>query len=330
MIRRRKFIVGLGSAAALPLAAVAQQRPRIRRIGVLMARAESDPFYQAYLQIFRTRLQQLGWTDGDNLRIDYRWTVGIADRFRSAAAELVALKPDVLLADATPSVAALRRETQIIPIVFATVTDPVAQGFVASLAQPGNQITGFTNNEFSMGGKWLSLLKDAAPTIRRVALMFNPTTAPYADSFSQVIEAAVPSYGLVSIRMPIQSAGEIESGVAAFAHEPNGALLLLSDSFLMVHRDRLVALAMQHRLPTIYDGQQWSRSGGLISYGADASEMYRGAASYVDRILRGAKPNDLPVQAPTKFILSINLKTAKALGLAVSDAFLLAADEVIE
>jgi putative tryptophan/tyrosine transport system substrate-binding protein len=330
-IQRRSFLTLLGGAAAAwPVAAGAQQSGRMRRIGVLMARAESDPIYQAQIQSFRARLQQLGWTDGDNLRFDYRWTAGVADRFRTAAAELVALKPDVILADATPSVAALRRETQTIPIVFVWVTDPVAQGFVVSLAQPGGHVTGFTNNEFSMGGKWLGLLKDAAPTITRIALMFNPTTAPYASSFLQVIEAAAPSRGMVSTRMPVQSAAEIEGSIAAFAREPNGSLLMLSDSFLTVHRDRILALSAGHRLPTINDALSWTKSGGLIAYGADGLDMHRGAASYVDRILRGAKPSDLPVQAPTKFVLSVNLKTAKAMGLSISESFLLAADEVIE
>jgi putative ABC transport system substrate-binding protein len=330
-MRRREFIGLLGGiAAALPLAAKGQQGGTIRRIGVLLARAESDPVFQARFQAFRTRLQQLGWTDGDNLRIDYRWTAGIADRFLIAAVELVTLKPEVILADATPSVAALKRETQTIPIVFVNVTDPVAQGFIASLAHPGSNITGFAQNEFSLGGKWLALLKDAAPRTTRVGLMYNPTTAPYADGFARVIEAAAPSYEVTTVRMLVQSAAEIDGAVKAFAQEANGGLIAMSDSFLFVHRDRIVALATEHRLPVISDTTSWVRDGGLIAYQPDADEGYRGAASYVDRILRGAKASELPVQEPTKYHLSVNLKTAKALGLKISESLLLTADEVIE
>jgi putative ABC transport system substrate-binding protein len=330
MIRRRDFITLLGGAAAWPLAAGAQQGDRVRRIGVLMARPESDPFFQSLLQSFRSRLHQLGWTEGDNLRIDYRWTAGVADRFQTAAAELVALKPDVILADATPSVLAFRRETQTIPVVFVFVTDPVVQGFVGSLAKPGSNLTGFTNHEFSMAGKWLGLLKDAAPHVSRVAMMYNPTTAPYAGSFARVAEAAAPVYRVNAIRMLVRSASDIETAIADFVREPNGGVLLFSDSFLTAHIDRLSTLARQHRLPMISDYPGWTRVGGLIAYGADTFDMLLGAATYVDRILRGAKPSDLPVQAPTKFSLSVNLKTAKAMGLTISELFLLLANEVIE
>ena len=331
MIRRRDFITLLGGvAAALPLAAKGQQGGAIRRIGMLLARAESDSGFQTSFQAFRTRLQQLGWTDGDNLRIDYRWTAGIADRFLTAAEELVSLKPEVILADATPSVAALKRETQTIPIVFVNVTDPLAQGFIASLAHPGGNITGFAQNEFSVGGKWLGLLKDTAPRTARVGVMYNPSTAPYADGFARVIEADAPSYGVTTVRMLVQSAAEIDGAVKALAQEANGGLIVLSDSFLFVHRDRIVALATEHRLPAISDSTSWVRLGGLIAYQPDSVEGYRGAASYVDRILRGAKASELPVQGPTKYLLSVNLKTAKALGLKISESLLLAADEVIE
>ena len=330
-MRRREFIGLLGGvAAALPLAARAQQGGLPRRVGVLLARAESDPVFQARFQAFRTRLQQLGWTDGDNLRIDYRWAAGIADRFPTVAAELVSLKPAVILADATPSVAALKRETQTIPIVFVNVTDPVAQGFVASLAHPGGNLTGFAQDEFSLGGKWLGLLKDTALRVTRVGLMYNPTTAPFADAFARVIEAAAPSHGVTTVRMPVQSAAKIDGAVRAFVREANGGLIPLADSFLYVHRDRIVALATEHRLPTISNTPSWARDGGLMAYGADTDDVYRGAASYVDRILRGAKASDLPVQEPTRYHLSVNLKTAKALGLKIPEAFLLAADEVIE
>jgi putative ABC transport system substrate-binding protein len=314
----------------LPLAAKGQQGGAIRRIGMLLARAESDSGFQTSFQAFRTRLQQLGWTDGDNLRIDYRWTAGIADRFLTAAEELVSLKPEVILADSTPSLAALKRETQTIPIVFVNVTDPVAQGFIASLAHPGGNITGFAQNEFSVGGKWLGLLKDTAPRTARVGVMYNPSTAPYADGFARVIEADAPSYGVTTVRMLVQSAAEIDGAVKAFAQEANGGLIVLSDSFLFVHRDRIVALATEHRLPAISDSTGWAREGGLIAYQPDGVEAYRGAASYVDRILRGAKSSELPVQGPTKYLLSFNLKTAKALGLKISESLLLAADLVIE
>jgi putative ABC transport system substrate-binding protein len=327
-MKRRSFMAVLGGAAtAWPLAARAQQPTR--RIGVLMARAESDPDDQARVQAFRARLHQLGWIDGDNVRVDYRWTAGVLDGFRTAAEELVALKPDVILADATPSVVALLRETRTIPIVFAAVTDPVAQGFVTSLAHPGGNLTGFTNHEFSMGGKWLGLLKDVAPNITRIGIIYNPNTAPYAESFVRVIEAAAPSLGVVPIRLAVADPTAIDRAIGEFASEPNGGALHLPDSFLSVHSDRLIALTARHRLPAISDAG-WAKRGLLISYSVFAAEMYRGAAGYVDRILKGEKVSNLPVQAPTKFELIVNLKTAKALGLKISESFLLLADEVIE
>jgi putative ABC transport system substrate-binding protein len=328
-MRRREFITLLGGAAAAwPLAAGAQQAAR--RIGVLMAWAESDPGDQVRVQAFRARLRQLGWIDGGNVRVDYRWTAGVLDRFRTAAEELVALKPDVILADTTPSVVALLRETRTIPIVFVAVTDPVAQGLVTSLARPGGNLTGFTNHEFSMGGKWLGLLKDVAPNITRVGVIYNPTTAPYAESFVRVIEAAAPSLGVVPIRLPLADPAAIDRAIGEFASEPNGGVLQLPDGFLGVHRDRLIALTAQHHLPAISNDSAWTKRGGLISYAVFVADMYRGAAGYVDRILKGEKVSNLPVQAPTKFELIVNLKTAKALGLKISESFLLLADEVIE
>jgi putative ABC transport system substrate-binding protein len=330
-LRRRDFITLLGGAAAAwPLAARAQQPDRVRRIGILMARAESDPFFQGLVHAFRTRLQELGWTDGVNLRIDYRWTAGVAERFQTAAAELVALKPDAILADATPSVMALRRETQTIPIVFVFVTDPVAQGLVESLAHPGANVTGFQLHEHAMGGKWLSLLKDAAPHVTRIGAMFNPITAPYGPSFLPVIEAIASQYQVTSIPMLVHSGLEIDAAITGFAREPNGGMILLPDSFLTVQRDRILELATQYRLPMIFDAPYWTKIGGLIAYGPDLVDMFRGAATNVDRSLRGAKPAELPVQAPTKFFLSINIKTAKAMGLTISESLLLSADEVIE
>jgi putative tryptophan/tyrosine transport system substrate-binding protein len=333
MMRRRSFLTLLGtSVAAWPVMASGQQAGMpVKRLGILMATVESDPTFQALMQIFRGRLKQLGWTDGDNLRIDYRWVPGIPERFRTAAEELVALKPDVILAYATPSVIALSSETKGVPIVFTQVTDPVSQGFVASLAHPGGNLTGFANHEYSLGGKWLSLLKDVAPSMKRVGLMFNPTTAPYAEPFSRVIEGAASSYGIiVSTRLMVQSAADIEAAITSFSREPNGGLIWLPDSFSTIYRERAAALAAQHRLPSINDSANWARNGGLIGYGPDLIEMYQLAASYVDQILRGGKASELPVQGPTKFVLSVNLKTARAIGLTISESFLLAADEVIE
>jgi putative ABC transport system substrate-binding protein len=330
-MRRRDFIAAIaGPAFAWSVAARAQQRDRMRRIGVLMARSESEPLFQGWIQSFRDGLGRLGWTEGDNVRIDYRWTAAVPDRFRTAALELVALRPDVILADATPSVAALRRETETVPIVFVTVTDPVSQGFVASLARPGGHITGFTNLEFAIGGKWLSLLKEIAPDIRRVALMFNPTTAPYADSFVRIIKSAASSYQLVTIRMAVRSIGEIEAAIVRFAGESKGGLMLVSDSFMTANGQRIFALAAEHGLPAISDLLVQTRRGGLIAYGPDTFDIFRRAAFYVDRILKGESPSELPVQAPIKFVLVVNLKTAKALGLEVPSTLLATANEVIE
>jgi putative tryptophan/tyrosine transport system substrate-binding protein len=330
-MKRRDFITLLGGAAAAwPLAARAQQPDRVRRIGVLMAHAESDPFYQSLVQTFRTRLQDLGWTDGVNLRIYYRWTAGVAERFQTAAAELVALKPDAILADATPSVTALRRETQTIPIVFLLVTDPVAQGLVESLAHPGANVTGFQMHEHAMGGKWLSLLKEAAPHVTRIGVIFNPITAPYGPSYLPVIEATASQYQVTAIQMLVQSGPEIDAAITGFAREPNGGMILMPDSFLVVHADRILELAMQYRLPMIADSPYWTKIGGLIAYGPDLVDMFRGAATNVDRILRGAKPAELPVQVPTKFELVINLEGAKAIGLTIPETLLVRADEVID
>jgi putative ABC transport system substrate-binding protein len=328
-MQRREFITLLGGAAAAwPLAARAQQPGR--RVGVLMPQAESDAQGQEFTQVFRTRLSQLGWVDGDNVRIDYRWAAGHADRFVTAAQELVALKPAVVVAVNTPAVQAFRRETQTIPIVFTAVTDPVGQGILQRLARPEGNITGFMSYEASLGGKWLQLLKEAAPAVQRVAILFNPTTAPYFNFFLPDMESAAAALEMAAIRMPVQSALEIDRAVGAFAREPNGGLSNVPDGFLTVHRERIVALAEQYRLPSAFGGDYWAKSGTLLSYGPELLELDRGAASYVDRILRGAKPADLPAQAPVKYRLSVNLKTARALGLTVSNVFQLLADEVIE
>src|SRR5262245_20297135 len=321
-MRRRNFIAVLGAAAGWPLAARAQQPGGVRRIGLLMGIAESDGDSQAWVQTFRARLREHGWTDGDNLRIDYRWAAGVPERFQTAAAELVALKPDVILADTTPAVAALKRETRTNPLVFVRVNDPIGSGFVQSLARPGGNITGFTTYEFSMGGKWLELLKEIAPSVTRVAPLFNPVTAPYASSYLRTLEPVAPSLGMLVNNMTVQSTAEMDRAVGAFAREPNGGLLILPDNFPLVHRDRVVALAAQHRLPAVYFHEIFARSGGLLSYGYDVFDMWRSAASYIDRILRGARPPDLPVQAPTKFNLIVNLKAAKALAIEVPPTLL--------
>jgi putative ABC transport system substrate-binding protein len=330
-MQRREFLTLLGGAAAAwPLAARAQQDGRMRRVGVLMPNDEADLEAQARFQAFRQGFADLGWVEGRNVRIDMRWMAGHADRFVTAAQELVALKPDVVVAVNTPAVRAFRRETQSIPVVFAAVTDPVGQGILQRLARPEGNITGFMSYEASLGGKWLQLLKEAAPAVQRVAILFNPTTAPYFNFFLPDMESAAAGLGMAAIRMPVQSALEIDRAVGAFAREPNGGLSNVPDGFLTVHRERIVALAEQYRLPSAFGGDFWAKSGTLLSYGPELLALHRDTASYVDRILRGAKPADLPAQAPVKYRLSVNLKTARALGLTVSNVFQLLADEVIE
>ena len=330
-MKRREFMALLGGAAAAwPLAARAQQRERVRQIGVLMAGANSDLDEQFRLTAFQNGLRGLGWVQGHNIQIDIRKTAGKAERFRPYAVELVAAKPDVLMADTSPSTAALQRETHTIPIVFVRVSDPVGQGFVADMARPGGNITGFINYEPAMSGKWVDLLKEAVPNIKRVALIYNPQTAPYTPSFLPIFEAAARGHGLTLVNAPVRDTGELEATIATQGSEPGGGLILQTDSFLVVHRDLIAVSAARHRLPTIAVVRVFAASGCLISYGVEASSMYRGAATYVDRILRGAKPVDLPVQGPIKYELVINLKTAKALGLEVPPTLLARADEVIE
>jgi putative ABC transport system substrate-binding protein len=330
MIRRRAFIAGLGSATAWPVVARAQQDGRMRRVGVLMPNDEADLEAQVRFQAFRQGFADLGWVEGRNVRIDVRWTAGHADRFVTAAQELVALKPDVVVAVNTPAVQAFRRETQTIPIVFSGVTDPIGQGILQRLARPEGNITGFMTYEASLGGKWLGLLKEVAPAVKRVAILFNPTTAPYFNFFLPNMESAAAALGMVAIRMPVQSTLEIDRAIGDFAREPNGGLSNVPDGFLTAYRERIVALAEQYRLPSAFGGDYWAKNGALLSYGPDLLEGQRGTASYVDRILRGAKPADLPAQAPVKYRLGVNLKTARTLGLTVSNALQLLADEVIE
>lgn len=331
-MRRREFIGFVGGAAAVtwPLAVRAQQPDRIRRVGVLVPGANNDPDQQLRLRVFQDTLREFGWTDGRNLQIDIRYAAGNAEQFQIYAAELLAVKPDVLIADATPSTSALQHATRAVPIVFTRVTDPVGQGFVASMAQPGTNTTGFTNYEDAMGSKWIDLLKDAVPSITRVALIYNPQTAPYTPSFLPPFEIAARKRGLTLSNVPVHDASEIGALIAIQGREPGGGLILQTDSFLVVHRDLIAASAARYLLPTIGAIRLFAASGCLMSYGVETSSMYRGAATYVDRILKGAKPADLPVQGPTKYELVINLKTATVLGIAVPQSMLVGADEVIE
>ena len=330
-MKRREFIALLGGAAAVwPLGARAQQAEQVRRIGVLAPGSNSDPDQQSRLKVFEDALREFGWTNGRNVRIDIRLAAGNAERFRTYATELVAAKPDVLLGDSSPSTAALQRETRTIPIVFARVTDPLGQAFVANMARPGGNITGYTNFEPEIGGKWLGLLKEAVPGIKRAALIYNPQTAPFTGFFLPSLEAAARSNAITLIDAPVHDAAELEAAIAAQGREPGGGLIMQTDSFLVVHRDLIVVSSARYRLPTIGPGQVFTASGVLLSYAIGNSSMYRGAATYVDRIFNGAKPADLPVQNPTKYELVINLKTAKALGLEIPPSLLARADEVIE
>ncbi|MEX2035638.1 MAG: ABC transporter substrate-binding protein [Xanthobacteraceae bacterium] len=303
----------------------------MRRIGVLMGFAESDPVVQAYLVAFREGLQKLGWTEGRNIRIDTRWaTPSDAEARQRFAKELVALQPDLILSHNTPTTAALLQQTRTIPIVFAIVSDPVGSGFVASFPRPGGNVTGFTNIEPTIAGKWVELLKEIAPRVNRVALLFNPATAPYAEYYLNPFKAAAASFGVEAIVAPVHDRSALESVLAAQARVPNGGLVVMTDSFLVAHRAEITSLAARYRLPAVYPFRSFTERGGLLSYGNDLVDSFRRAASYADRILKGATPSELPVQAPVKFELVINLKTAKALGLDVPMQLQQRADAVIE
>ena len=330
-MRRREFITRFGGvAAAWPLAAHAQQTERMRRIGVLMGFPESD-LAQGFIAAFQDQLHRLGWTEGSNLRIDTRWaTPADADLMRQFAKELVALQPDLILSHTTPTTAALLQQTRTIPIVFATVTDPVGSGFVASLARPGGNVTGFTLMEPTIIGKWLELLKEIAPRVNRAACLFNPATTPYRDIYLNPLKVAAASLGLKAIAAPVHDASELESVVAAQAREPNGGLAVMPDSFTDSHRVEITSLAARYRLPAVYAYRFFTVLGGLLSYGTELIDNFPRAATYADRILKGEKPADLPVQAPTRYVLRVNLKTAKALGLEVPAQLLGRADEVIQ
>jgi putative ABC transport system substrate-binding protein len=329
-MKRREFITLLGGAAAAwPLAARAQQGERMRRIGVLMSVAADDPEAKNRIAAFLQSLQQLGWTDGRNLQIDTRWAAGNADDARKYAAELVALAPDVILATGGFGVGPLGQVTRTVPIVFVSVADPVGAGFVDSLARPGGNATGFSNFEFDISAKWLELLKEIAPAVMRAAVLRDAATAAGAGQFG-AIQSAAPSFGVEVSPVNMRDAPEIERAVTAFARSSNSGLIVTPSGLTIVHRDLIIKLVARLRLPAVYPYRFFVTSGGLVSYGPDTTDQYRRAAGYVDRILKGEKPADLPVQAPTKYELVINLKTAKALGLTVPDKLLATADEVIE
>ena len=329
-MRRRQFIVLLGGAAACwPLGARAQQSNRLRLVGVLFAMSPSDPESELRVRAFEAGLRELGWTEGRNLRLEYRWAPGDAALLHSQATELVGLAPDLILATSTPVLGALQQGNPL-PIVFVQVTDPVGGGFVPNLARPGGYLTGFTSFEFTIGSKWLEALKHVAPEVKRVALIFNPDTAPFAHLFWQPVIEAAPAFDVEPIQVPIRDVGQIEHAIEAFARAGNGGLMVLPDVSSTNYRDLIIALAARHRLPAVYPYRHFAASGGLMSYGTDVADVFRRAASYVDRILKGAAPGDLPVQAPAKYEFVINLKTANTLGLTVPPLWLGRADEVIE
>jgi ABC-type uncharacterized transport system substrate-binding protein len=327
-VRRREFIGLLGGATAWPLAVRAQQAEQVRRIGVLTNLAADDPVSKARLAAFEQGLQQLGWTAGRNMRIDYRWGAG-ADDMRKYATELVALAPDVILAAASVTVGPMLQVTRTIPIVFVNTVDPVGAGFVASLARPGGNATGFVLFDYSLSGKWLELLKQIAPSVKRVAVLRDAAISAGIGQFA-VIQSVAPSVGVEATPVNVHDAGEIERAVTEFARSSNSGLILTASAFAQVHRELIIELAARHKLPAVFYERYFTASGGLISYGPDVRDQYRRAAGYVDRVLKGEKPTDLPVQAPTKYELVINLKTAKAIGIAIPPSLLARADEVIE
>jgi len=321
-MKRRTFIAGLGSAAAWPVVARAQQGDRVRRIGVLMPFEESDP-------AFAQALADLGWTDGRNVRMDVRWGGGDINKIRALAHELVGLQPDTILTNSFAAIVALQRETRTIPIVFTGGTDPVASGIVARLDRPSGNITGFAAREASLGGKWLELLSEIAPGLKRAAFMFNPDASP-GSLFLPSLETAAQSLSVAPIIAPVHSDVEIETAINALGREAGGGLVVMPDAFSIEHRASIISAAARNNVPAVYAQSYYARDGGLLSYGPDVVDLYRHAASYVDRILRGAKTGELPAQFPTKFEMVVNLKTAKALGLTVPQSILLRADEVIE
>lgn len=329
-MKRREFIGLVGGVAAWPLTAHAQQPERARQIGILMGYAEGDREGQAFVAAFREGLQKLGWIEGRNVRIDARWGAGNAEPTQQLARELVALKPDLILSHSTVTTEAILKETRIIPVVFANVTDPIGSGFVVSLPKPGGNATGFVNMEDTMSGKWLELLKEVAPRVRRVAFLFNPKTAPYFKYYLNTLKAVAPSFAVEVIVTSVNDGSELEPAIAAHAREVDGGMIVMTDNFTTSHRVEITSLAAHYRLPTVYPYRFFVDLGGLLSYGSDIPDNFRRAAGYADRIFKGANPNELPVQAPIKFELVINLKAARALGVEVSPQLQQRADEVIE
>jgi len=328
---RRDFITLLGGAAVWPLAARGQQSERVRRVGVLMPLTADDPLGQARMAAVKEGLEKLGWTEGRNIRIDTRWmSTGDVESMQRFAKELVALQPDLILTQSTPITATMLQETRSIPIVFALVADPIGSGFVASFPRPGGNVTGFVTMEPAMAGKWLELLKEIAPGVARVAFVFNPATATYFEYWLNPFKATAASFAVEAITAPVRDTSELEAVIGAQARKPNGGLIVMPDTFTDAHRVEITSLAARYRLPAVYPYRQFTAVGGLLSYGDDLIDNFRRAPTYVDRILKGAKPSELPVQAPVKFELIINLKTAKTLGLDVPPLLRQRADEVIE
>jgi putative ABC transport system substrate-binding protein len=331
MMRRREFVRLVGGAAlAWPFPGRAQQTHQLRRIGFLSSFTDTDLEAQSQVFAFRKRLDELGWADGGNIHIDYRWSAGSTDRMQIFATELVRSNPDVLVAISTPATGALQHETHTIPIVFAFVSDPVGAGFVVSLANPGGNITGFIDIEASLSGKWLNLMGEITPHVSRVGFLFNPKTAPFARYYLDTFRSSASALAVEAIEAPVQNTEDIQAVMTKLGREADAGLVVMPDTSMVVYRETIVSIANRYRMPVIYPFRFFATDGGLLSYGIDLTDLYRSAASYVDRILRGAKPSELPVQLPTKFELVINLRTAKALGLKISDKFLTIADEVIE
>jgi putative ABC transport system substrate-binding protein len=331
-MKRRAFIGLLGGAAALSAAAPRRlhaQQDRVRRIAVLSGLAENDPESRLRMTAFERGLRDLGWIKGRNLQVDYRWA-GDGASLRDNAAQLVNLKPELILANSTPVATALQAQTRTVPVVFVQVTDPIGQGLAANLAQPGGNLTGITNFEFSIGSKWIETLKDIVPRLKRVAMVFNPDTAPFADQFVRPITATAATFSVTPTVVAARDAAGLERMIAAFAQEPDGGLLVLPDVSTVNHRQEIIALAGRHRLPAIYPFRLFATSGGLVSYGSDVADIYRRAAWFVDRILRGGNPGSIPIEAPTKFELVINLKSAKELQIEMPARLLALADDVIE
>lgn len=330
-MKRREFISLVSGAAAWPFTAHAQEPGRMRRVGVLFAFFDYDPESQARIAAFQQELEGLGWREGQNIQLEYRWASGDAERFRAFAAEFVAARPDVLVAHTTPGAEALARATRTIPIIFAAVSDPVASGLVVSLSEPGRNATGFTNFDISMGAKWVEFLKELSPRLARVALLFNPETAPGRGStYLQAVEAAARSFGIDSMSATVSNEVQIEDAIVTVANRPDSGLIVMPDVSMTNHRELITALAKKHGLPAIYPFRYFADGGGLISYGVDLSDIFRRTAGYVDKVLRGAVPSSLPVQHPDKFELIINLKTARALHLDVPRILLARANRVIE